>query len=220
MSSTLIISDTHLCSPFSEKKCAKLIHLFESYDTIILNGDFWEGYWYEFDNFLSSPWNKLFTLLKKKKAIYIYGNHDRESYSDSRRERFCDQACWRYEKTIGTHRFIFEHGNRLALKFDEKFQLQRVSRLMFIPYTIFEFIVIKLFGLRYFNRQFGKLNLLIKRQIKKELLPNDIFVCGHTHVHEDGIADQFINTGVCKYGFCEYATIDDEGTVKLHSEKY
>jgi predicted phosphodiesterase len=184
MSTTLVISDTHLCDPFEPKKQAFLQKLFSQHDRIILNGDFWEGYWYTFDEFLNSKWSSLFSTLKKKQTIYIYGNHDRENYSDSRREQFCVQAVWRYEETIGDIRYIFEHGNRLALKFDEKVHMQRVSRIFFIPLYLTEMFIVRILGLKFFHMMFGKLNRKIKRLIKHELKDGEIFVCGHTHVKE------------------------------------
>lgn len=218
--STLIISDTHLCEPFDQKKCDYLKKLFESHDTIILNGDFWEGYWYTFEEFLASKWSVLFPVLKVKKAIYIYGNHDRETYSDSRREVFCGWAGWRYEKTMGSTHYIFEHGNRLALKFDEKMHMQRVSRLFFTPFYFLEMGIVKVFGLKFFHLLFGKLNRQIKRQLRHELKPGEVFVCGHTHVRELSLKSQFVNTGVNKYGFSEYALIDEQGAITVHTKRY
>ncbi len=220
MSTTLVISDTHLCDPFEPKKQAFLQKLFSQHDRIILNGDFWEGYWYTFDEFLNSKWSSLFLTLKKKQTIYIYGNHDRENYSDSRREQFCVQAVWRHEETIGGIRYIFEHGNRLALKFDEKVHMQRVSRIFFIPLYLTEMFIVRILGLKFFHMMFGKLNRKIKRLIKHELKDGEIFVCGHTHVKEYAPGSQFINTGVNKYGFTEYGIIDQSGIMTLHTKRY
>lgn len=218
--STLIISDTHLCEPFDQKKCDYLQRLFESHDQIILNGDFWEGYWYTFEEFLHSKWSALFPILKAKKAIYIYGNHDRETYSDSRRELFCSWSGWRYEKTYGDTHYIFEHGNRLALKFDEKHHMQRVGRLLFTPAYFLEMAIVKVFGLAFFHAMFGKLNKQIKAHLKKELKPGEVFVCGHTHVQERSLKSQFVNTGVNKYGFSEYGVIDGKGDIAVYTKRY
>lgn len=220
MSTTLVISDTHLCDPFEQKKIVFLQKLFSQHDRIIINGDFWEGYWYTFEEFLSSKWSVLFPILKQKHTIYIYGNHDREIYSDSRREQFCDWAGWRYEETMGGIRYIFEHGNRLALKFDEKVHMQRVSRILFIPFYLTEMFIVRVLGLRFFHLLFGKLNRKIKRLIKHELKPGEIFVCGHSHVKEYAPGSQFINTGVNKYGYSEYGIIDELGIMTLHTKRY
>lgn len=219
--STLVISDMHLCEPFEQAKYDHLMRLFTTHDHIILNGDFWEGYWYDFDEFLHSRWSGLFGVLKAKRAIYIYGNHDRETYSDSRREVFSDWAGWRYERQIGPYHYIFEHGNRLALKFDEQHHMQRVSRTLFIPFTLIEMFIVRVMGLKFFHMLFGKLNRQIKLALKSELSPGDVYVCGHTHVRERGAADGFVNTGVNKYTFSEYGVIDDTtGEIKLHSHRY
>ncbi len=220
MSTTLVISDIHLSNPYEPKKHAFLQKLFEQHDRIILNGDFWEGYRYSFDEFLCSKWASLFPILKKKQAIYIYGNHDREMYSDSRREKFCSWAGWRYEEKIGGIQYIFEHGNRLALKFDEKTHIQRVSKVLFIPFNLTEMFIVRVLGLKYFHLIFGKLNRDIKNLIKHELKDGEIFVCGHTHVREYAPGSQFINTGVNKYGFSEYGIIDESGVMTLHTRRY
>jgi predicted phosphodiesterase len=218
--STLIISDTHLCEPFDQKKCDYLRRLFESHDQIILNGDFWEGYWYTFEEFLHSKWSALFPILKSKQTYYIFGNHDRETYSDSRREAFCQWSGWRLEKQFGNTHYIFEHGNRLALKFDEKHHMQRVGRLLFSPAYFLEMAIVKVFGLRFFHAMFGKLNKQIKVQLKKELKLSEVFVCGHTHVQECSLKSQFINTGVNKYGFSEYGVIDEKGDITVYTKRY
>ncbi|MEI6326690.1 MAG: metallophosphoesterase family protein [Candidatus Roizmanbacteria bacterium] len=217
---TLVISDTHLCDPFDVKKLNHLLKLFSQHDRIILNGDFWEGYWYTFDEFLNSKWSALFPILKQKHAIYIYGNHDRETYSDSRRDRFSDVSCWRHVEKIGATTYIFEHGNRLALKFDEKVHMQRVSSILFVPFYLVEMFIVRVLGLRFFHLLFGGLNRRIKKLLEQELKEGEIFVCGHTHCKEYAPESQFVNTGVNKYGYSEYGVIDETGAMTLYSTRY
>ncbi|KUK82735.1 MAG: Metallo-dependent phosphatase, partial [Microgenomates bacterium 39_6] len=75
---TLIFSDTHLTDRLDPKKMAFLKKIINKADQVIINGDFWDGAFISFDQFLSSPWQELFSLLKKKQTIYIYGNHDKK----------------------------------------------------------------------------------------------------------------------------------------------
>src|SRR3990167_5228492 len=84
----LVFSDSHLDHNFEPKKLSYLKKLVRSVDQVIINGDFWEGYSITFDQFLSSKWNELFPLLKAKKAVYIFGNHDKKVLADKRMRLF------------------------------------------------------------------------------------------------------------------------------------
>jgi predicted MPP superfamily phosphohydrolase len=81
---TLIFSDTHLTKGFNRKKYEFLREIIEPVDRVIINGDFWDGYLTSFDKFVNSEWQKLFPLLKEKQTIYLYGNHDKTKWCDSR----------------------------------------------------------------------------------------------------------------------------------------
>jgi len=67
-----VISDTHLTNKFNENKFNKLRSIIESSDKIVLNGDFWDGYATDFEDFYNSKWSALFPLLKSKKTIYLF----------------------------------------------------------------------------------------------------------------------------------------------------
>ena len=96
----LVFSDTHLYLPFDGKKFNFLKKIISDSDQVIINGDFFDDYMISFDEFIKSPWNQLFPLLKKKKAIYIFGNHDQEKFSDKRTEQFSDSQKIRYKLII------------------------------------------------------------------------------------------------------------------------
>ena len=68
---TLIFSDTHLKTKFEQKKFNFLSNIIDDADAIIIAGDFWDGYYCSFDEFVNSEWSALFPLLKEKKAINI-----------------------------------------------------------------------------------------------------------------------------------------------------
>ena len=93
----LIFSDTHLTPKYEPKKFAVLKNAIEQADRVIINGDFWEGFVCTFNEFVESPWSKeLFPLLKKKKAVYLFGNHDRESLANERASLFSDKQMKKY----------------------------------------------------------------------------------------------------------------------------
>ncbi len=78
---TIIFSDAHLTNRFDEPTYRFLENMILSADKIIINGDFWDGEVVSFNQFINSKWQKLFPLLLERKAVYIYGNHDRQRIS-------------------------------------------------------------------------------------------------------------------------------------------
>src|SRR3989339_1338248 len=143
----LIFSDTHLYLPFDEKKYNFLKKIIEKSDQVIINGDFFDNYMISFDEFVNSSWNRLFPLLKSKKTIYIYGNHDKRSFSDKRVELFSDIQAERYKIKTSNKTFIFEHGQKTRATPDTMFKLSWKS--MHYGMVVVHFIrnlFIKIFG--------------------------------------------------------------------------
>ncbi len=215
----LVISDTHLTDQFNEKKYQVLHSLISDADQVLLNGDFWEGFETTFDQFITSPWNNLFPLLKQKNTIYIYGNHDKESFSDERRSLFCVQTAEAMTIESGEKRFIFEHGHNYCKMIDEKLGTERFPRWASTVATYIQDKMIRNYGPDLMRRLFHTLNKDIHKNVKGTLKPNDIFVCGHTHVSEYSPHLQFLNTGFINYGLAQYATIQN-GVVRFEQQKY
>src|SRR3982750_365904 len=94
---TLIFSDSHLYGRFEETKFKFMWYLINSVDHVIINGDFWDGYIIDFNEFLATPWNELFPLLKERRSIYIYGNHDIVPPTDPRASLFSARQLDRYQ---------------------------------------------------------------------------------------------------------------------------
>ena len=86
----LVISDVHLDNAFEKPKYRFLKKIIRRADRVIINGDFWDGYLVKFQQFIQSPWKSLFPLLKSKKTIYIYCNHDKKILSDKHTALFSD----------------------------------------------------------------------------------------------------------------------------------
>lgn len=214
----LIISDTHL-EQFDDKKFVFLKKIISGADRVILNGDFWEGQSMSLDNFLNSPWKQLFPLLKQKKAIYIYGNHDKEELNHKRTDIFSDIQTNQYSYLSGDITYIFEHGHRFC-----PFPAYRKNSLKYFPFLVklednLEKFIIKIFGKGFFKLYCTRYNNKMKKLIKNELLNNQFFICGHTHLPEIDIKNKFANPGFIKYGYGSYLMIND-GKIKLYEERY
>lgn len=212
----LVFSDTHLTNRFNKKKFLFLSRIINKADKVIINGDFWDGHLTTFDHFITSKWIYLFKLLKKKKAIYIYGNHDRKEYSDHRVSSFSAIQASSYSLKFNNHRYYFEHGNAFLPSIDKKlriFSSSLIKILVFIE-NCFELPI------QYLNIWFG--GLIGNKRIKKKRngeTKNGFIVCGHTHYAEIDHKNKFLNTGFVKFGKASYLLIDNNG-VRLQKESY
>ncbi len=214
---TLIFADTHLGKRFEEKKFKFLESIIADVDQVIINGDFWEGVGNSFEDFINSPWRHLFPLLKNKKTIYIFGNHDEKKLTNSKVNLFSHQQTDRYELKSNGSVFICEHGNRL-ISFTNDSDFPK-SVLVSKTLDSIEKLMIKVFNKKVFEFICRRFNKVIKKKIKQELLPNQYFVCSHTHVAEVDKNNRFINTGLIKHGLGQYIPID-EGKIDFHEEWY
>ncbi|QQS44122.1 metallophosphoesterase family protein [Candidatus Roizmanbacteria bacterium] len=217
---TLVISDTHLDLPFDEKKFALLSRIINDADRVIINGDFWEGFLLTFDEFYASEWRNLFPLLKEKQAVYIFGNHDAQEYNDPEKiKEFSIIQTDRYSFRENEFVFIFEHGHRiLPLEktkpdvTDPKFHkiVRKVDAL--------ERLFIRYFG-SFYQALVSGFNTVVKKRIQHELKDNELFFCGHTHIHEINHKKRFYNTGIIKHGLAQYIYIEN-GEIIPRKERY
>jgi predicted phosphodiesterase len=216
----LIFSDTHLSTRFEKKKAEFLIRLIKRYDQVIIGGDFWEGELITFSQFINSEWKVLFPLLKKKNAIYLYGNHDPEKLCDTRASLFSVKQNRQYTFTSNDKVFIVEHGDRVdsfivrlfTSRYGKYFSTRYLGK-----YIDSEGIIIKLFGIKAFTKLCSLFNKKIKEKVSKEFTNNEFFICGHTHAQE--LTNRFANTGIIHSGIAQYVTVKN-GTTVIHQEKY
>ncbi|MBI4009016.1 metallophosphoesterase family protein [Candidatus Roizmanbacteria bacterium] len=204
----LVLSDTHLDLPFEEKKFKFLKKIISTADRVIINGDFWEGYNINFKQFINSPWKNLFSLLRSKKTIYLYGNHDRKHYSNKQTFLFSILQTQQYKMRLNGKTLVFEHGNRLMPLIDETHPnvfnlIKKTNILGFIHKEL-----VRKSGSKFFRHFLNMQNKAIKKRIKQELKNNEIFICGHTHSAEFDLKNNFINTGFIKYGLAQYLIVD------------
>lgn len=217
---TLVFSDSHLALPFDQKQFRFLEGIIKPADRVIINGDFWDGYITKFERFVNSPWKHLFPLLKEKRTVYVFGNHDQQRFADARLELFSDKQTERYELKLDGNRYIFEHGHRLLPFGDEvdkklRLSLKRSTRIA----DNLEKMLISKTGSRY-QRMFRKHNWLIQQELQKELAENDIYLCGHTHSAEFNLKKKFINSGVVKHGLGQYVLLAEGKKPELKQERY
>lgn len=215
----LIFSDTHLTDKFDEKKYILLKKIISSADRVIINGDFWDGYEIYFKDFIRSKWKKLFPLLKKKKTVYLYGNHDKKSLSDRRVNLFSVKQVVQYSLQSGKLHFWVEHGNKYFPDWEETVPIKQPNFVINRLYDIAEKTLFALFGTNIQRYFFSRFNRKIKLLIKKAVLKNHIFVCGHTHAQEIDLKNKFINTGIIRHGLAQYLLIED-GKLQLKSDRY
>ncbi len=217
---TLVFSDTHLRLPFEEKKYNFLQGIIKNADQVIMNGDFWEGYFVTYKAFMDSPWKHLFPLLKEKNTVYLYGNHDRKHFSDSDVTLFSAKQLDSYTLQSGDKTFFFEHGNRLLPleNYDlEKFIVGKASWDTAVLENV-EKLIVKTTGSRY-QHLLKRLNNKIKKLRQPERVNGEYYVVGHTHCAEVDHVNRFINTGMIKHGLGQYMYITN-GNIDPREERY
>jgi predicted phosphodiesterase len=211
----LVFSDTHLTDVFDEKKFHLMRRIIQDADKVIVNGDFWDGFIVSFDKFISSPWNKLFPLLKARDTVYVYGNHDRPSLSDRRVSLFSNIQTEEYTFSIRDTVYQFEHGHDGAFLCDGSIPLPILRHLTRFS-TYIEWFFTKLWGrsTRYFGHH---LNRRQKRKIRNKSRLTAVF--GHTHYAEHDEENNFINTGYIQHGLAQYLLITNN-RVTVKEERY
>jgi len=212
----LVFSDTHLTGRFNKKKFIFLTRIINKADKVIINGDFWDGHLTTFNHFITSQWSNLFKLLKQKKAVYIYGNHDRKEYSDSRVSSFSTIQTTAYSLTFNNRHYYFEHGHSFLPSIDNKLRITsyHLVKIITLLANCLEFPIQTL------KIWFG--GIVANNSIKKKRngkTKNGFIVCGHTHYPEIDKKNQFLNTGFIKFGLASYLLINNNG-IQLKKESY
>lgn len=226
----LIFSDTHLSAyEFDQAKFKKLVSVISQAERVIINGDFYDGYLCSFDEFVSSPWAILFPLLKRKRAIYIYGNHDRPEYMDERVTEFSVEQTYRKELQIGRRRIIVQHGQNFAPDFDGRFPSLSYYLAWFYPRYFYheqnKTLLNRLLLSYYATNKNKFLHGEMKRSIKflkkrNPLLERCWCICGHSHIPEIDDKLRFVNCGQFSRGHAQYARIAGNGEISLVLDQY
>ncbi|MCA9389827.1 metallophosphoesterase family protein [candidate division WWE3 bacterium] len=216
---TLIFSDTHLTDEFEPEKYDFLKKIISGADSVVINGDFWDGFKTTFDAFMASSWQKLFPLLKSRKTFYIYGNHDDPSKSDERVSFFSDHQGDRYEFIHGKNTFYIWHGHISDFLFggtEPKWYLKIITMM----YDLVEKYGLELFGKR--SRRFfidKRLSDYLLRRYQSNLPEDTYLICGHSHWSSFNEQKRYVNLGDIQNGYASYAVVTD-GNVELIQTQY
>ncbi len=209
----LIFSDSHLTPQFEPAKFNVLKEAIAQADRVIINGDFWEGFSYSFDEFAGSQWSqKLFPLLKKKKAVYLCGNHDKERFADKRMALFSDHQGDRYSFKSGPNTYHVEHGHFFIHFPDLPALLRNILEVT-------ENIVFALLGKTFVRLAYKRFNERLKKKIAGTYKANEFLITGHTHFAEIDLESHYMNEGFINYGIAQYLFIED-GKVTAVEKRY
>lgn len=207
---TTVFSDTHLTTKFIPEKFEFLQKVIGEADQVVINGDFWDGYFITFDQFLDSDWKKLFPLLKSKKTIYIPGNHDTKEMLDKRTELFSHQVKEFVKIKSGKNNFHIEHGNRLSPELSAKYPFLKRNLWLLRPITWvedkLEWLINKTIGNIPHHHQNAE--MIAKKNVYCQ--ENEYLVCGHSHRFEINHKEKFINTGSNKFAPWKYLVIKND----------
>lgn len=220
---TLVFSDTHLYLPFDQKKFNFLKKIISEADQVIINGDFFDDYMITFDDFVKSKWSELFPLLKAKKTVYIFGNHDQQKISDQRLSLFSDIQTSSYALRTTLYELIFTHGHTFRETADlsmPQFLKPFVSLVVAIAHFNRQLLV-NIFGRKFLEIRLAYRNIRTKQRAIKTIKENEFIIVGHNHWGEVDEKARFACCGAILYGFAQYLTIDSEtGKITLHEEWY
>ena len=213
----LIFSDSLLSDTFDINKFNFLKNIISISDRVIINGDFWEGYDFTIEEFINSKWNKLFKLLIAKKAIYLFGNHDKKEYSNNKVKEFSVRQLQKLTIKSENKTFYLEHGDKIVPLWDKYFK--RMPRIINKILYYLERNAFLLLGIKGVGILYKKFNEKMIKKVAKKLKKNEFLVCGHSHFMEFDEKNHFINSGIIKHGIGQYITIED-GEIEMHNEKY
>lgn len=216
---TLIISDTHLTTVFDLRKYQCLRKIISKYDRLIINGDFWDRYFCTFQEFVSSKWQKLFPMMKSKKAIYITGNHDPIRLVSEKANSFCNSVCEQYFVEGEKYRFQIEHGHKIIpspeILYPHLFDYKFIAKIN----TAINTVCIKIMGKRWYKIRNRVANLKCKDWTEANLKQNEFLILGHTHFQECDMRAHYANSGVINHGLLQYLVVENDAVI-IFDERY
>jgi predicted phosphodiesterase len=204
---TVIFSDTHLTAKFDQRKFNFLKNLISGFDQVIINGDFWDSYFVDFNLFMQSRWQELFTLLKAKQTVYLYGNHDPQKKATAELAgHFSNQQLKFYDFYNGKKLIHIEHGDRFLLPPQDRYPWIKVPEFVKTAYNLIEFASIKL--LRGRTPDAWLEARYLRSKARSALGPDPYIILGHSHFVFAAKKD--FNCGFIQHGCAYYIVIDAE----------
>jgi len=216
----LVVSDFHLNTTFDKKKFDYIYNLFNKYDQIVMNGDFWSCYSCTFDEFLKSKWNELFPLMLKKECIYIHGNHDRKLWCDERVNLFSILTSDSYTLDMQTYGVILEHGHLIvgdSITNETFMKIHRFLKIDKYNYALQDFLLKKL-GREKYSYPGKYINKKFKEEVKRRQIEGRYLITSHSHAAEISLEDKYINVGFIRGGYASYILLNEK--INLVKETY
>lgn len=213
----VIFSDTHLSHRSDPAQLKFIERAIGPADRVIINGDFWDYGETTFGEFVNSSWKQLFPLLKKRKAIYLYGNHDLEKACDQRVELFSVKQGDHCLIETTKQQLLVRHGHLLAPSRDVA-----MPRVFANPPMLKLGNGINLLGVNLALKSYLNLFQIRNRLMKKlssSFQNNQLLVCGHSHLAEYNLEKKYINNGVIRWGLGQYLKVED-GQLNLVRSRY
>lgn len=199
MSVEVIFSDTHL-GPYKERRDRPrlnyLLSLIDSADRVIINGDFWDGWWTSFADFSNSGWSQLFRPLRGKNAVYIRGNHDPDVPKYPK--LFWDTTiknAFTFQRNGSVYTIL--HGDSLDTwrHMDRLMERRIVQALYPIGRWLQEHTLTSRFSKKIYET-YRAWNTEQKNQLMRHYGPHVWKITGHTHLAELDPSMRYINAGV------------------------
>ncbi|OGC37746.1 hypothetical protein A2V54_00675 [candidate division WWE3 bacterium RBG_19FT_COMBO_53_11] len=206
----------HLTPFFNRKKFECLANIIRGADQTVIVGDLWDGHLCTFEEFVRSPWNKLFPLLKERETIYLYGNHDPEEWCDERVSLFSNRQASEIDLRVGRFDLHLEHGHRITPELStlspDQFRLlhRYFPPIGWADFLLFQVILHGLGGERW--ARFNNRNRIprFKRRSKELAETGKWLVCGHLHLAELDHEAKYANCGFVGLGRAHYLRIDQD----------
>lgn len=226
----LIFSDMHLSATnFDPKLANTLTTLIQASDRVIILGDFFDAYLNTFEDFRQSKWSKLFPYLLKKKAVYVYGNHDRPEYMNESVTEFSVEQTYRKVLRVKGVPIVLQHGHLYAPDFDGTFPTLSYYLSWLYPryhYHTTNATWLHHLFLKAYNENKNKflhteLKLSLKRMLSKNpQMRSSWQVTGHSHIQDVDYPLRYINIGTLTAGSLQYALLDTHGTIQVVKDSY
>ena len=217
----LIFGDLHLSTKFNQAKFNKIVNLVNSVDEVIINGDFWDSAYCNFDEFTKSKWNQLFPVLKRKSAIYLYGNHDKKEWCDDRVTLFSVKQGKTYEIDFSNHKVYAMHGDNQVYGSHWQKMPDWLEKFLWRIGNVIEGTLVKIFGKHFLKWYHKGTNNRFKEAKLKEFGVEPLVFYNHTHAQERDDKTRCHNTGCMKYGLFQYVIFDTKtGDIEFYDESY
>lgn len=216
-STILIFSDTHLTHQSDARKLRFLMRIINKADHVIINGDFWDGDLTSAEQFAKAPfWQPLFRLLRDKKAIYLYGNHDTVCACNGIEDTFSMTHQQTFDFEQNGQAFHCEHGNAMNQSMER--MLKYLPRPIMGFFSLTDSILTRILGRRYLAL-YSVTNNRMKNWQKNHIDNGTYMICGDSHLAELSPHQRYANSGSIRGGIGSYLLIRD-GKIELRKERY